>query len=112
VAELFIFEEHVGRDMAETVRAVRHGQRRDSVDPDWEDHADRVHDPPLTDLGRWAAWRVARRFVESGTSVDAVYASPFLRVDGGCRRPALWPDATRPDRRRVGNWRSPGTPRI
>jgi len=80
VAELFIFEEHVGRDMAETVRAVRHGQRRDSVDPDWEDHADRVHDPPLTDLGRWAAWRVGRRFVESGTSVDAVYASPFLRT--------------------------------
>jgi broad specificity phosphatase PhoE len=66
--------------MAETVWAVRHGQRQDSVDPDWEAHADRVHDPPLTDLGRWAAWRVGRRFAESGVTVDSVYASPFLRA--------------------------------
>jgi broad specificity phosphatase PhoE len=66
--------------MADTVWVVRHGERRDSVDPDWESTADRVHDPPLTDLGRWAAWRVGRRFVESGESFDAVYASPFLRT--------------------------------
>jgi broad specificity phosphatase PhoE len=66
--------------MADTVWVVRHGERQDSVDPNWEANADRVHDPPLTDLGRWAAWRVGRRFVESGTTVDAVYASPFLRA--------------------------------
>ena len=66
--------------MADTVWVVRHGQRRDSVDPAWDDHADRVHDPPLTDLGRWAAWRTGRRFVESGIEFDAVYASPFLRA--------------------------------
>ena len=66
--------------MADTVWVVRHGERRDSVDPNWESTADRVHDPPLTDLGRWAAWRVGRRFVESGGSFDAVYASPFLRT--------------------------------
>lgn len=66
--------------MADTVWVVRHGQRQDSVDPAWHDHADRVHDPPLTDLGRWAAWRVGRRFAESGVSIDAVYASPFLRT--------------------------------
>jgi broad specificity phosphatase PhoE len=66
--------------MAETVWVVRHGQRQDSVDPHWEQRADRVHDPPLTDLGRWAAWRVGRRFVESGVAFDAVYASPFLRT--------------------------------
>ena len=66
--------------MAQTVWAVRHGQRQDSVDPDWEEHAERLHDPPLTDLGRWAAWRVGRRLVESGVTVDSVYTSPFLRA--------------------------------
>jgi len=66
--------------MADTVWVVRHGQRQDSVDPDWHDHADRVHDPPLTDLGRWAAWRTGRRFVEAGVEFDAVFASPFLRT--------------------------------
>ncbi|MDS0259360.1 histidine phosphatase family protein [Haloarcula sp. S1CR25-12] len=66
--------------MADTVWVVRHGQRRDSVDPEWEHHADRVHDPPLTELGRWAAWRTGRYFVESVVTFDAVYASPFLRT--------------------------------
>ncbi len=65
--------------MAKELYVVRHGQRRDSVDPDWEETADRVHDPPLTQLGRWAAWRVGRRFAEADVSLDAVYASPFLR---------------------------------
>ncbi len=66
--------------MTDVVWAVRHGQRQDSVDPNWEAHAERVHDPPLTELGRWAAWRVGRRFVESTVDIDAVYASPFLRA--------------------------------
>ena len=66
--------------MANIVLAVRHGQRQDSVDPNWESNAQRVHDPPLTDLGRWAAWRVGRRFAESDITIDAVYASPFLRT--------------------------------
>lgn len=66
--------------MADELYVVRHGQRRDSVDPDWEAVADRVHDPPLTELGRWAAWRVGRRFADAGVSFDAVYASPFLRT--------------------------------
>jgi len=66
--------------MADTVWAVRHGQRQDSVDPEWDTVADRRHDPPLTELGRWAAWRVGRRFAATGVGVDAVYASPFLRA--------------------------------
>ncbi len=66
--------------MGETVFAVRHGQRQDSVDSDWETHADRLHDPGLTDLGRWAAWRVGRRFAEMNADIDAVYSSPFLRA--------------------------------
>ena len=66
--------------MAREMYVVRHGQRRDSVDSDWEAVADRVHDPPLTELGRWAAWRVGQRFVESGVEFSAVYASPFIRA--------------------------------
>ena len=66
--------------MADDVWVVRHGERRDTVDMGWRDFAERVHDPPLTDLGRWAAWRVGRYFVESDVSLDAVYASPFLRA--------------------------------
>jgi broad specificity phosphatase PhoE len=66
--------------MAETVWVVRHGQRQDTVDPNWEDNADRIHDPGLTDLGRWAAWRVGRRFADTDKSFDAIYASPFLRT--------------------------------
>jgi broad specificity phosphatase PhoE len=66
--------------MADVVWIVRHGERQDSVDPNWESNADRVHDPGLTELGRWAAWRVGRRFVERGETFDAVYVSPFLRT--------------------------------
>lgn len=66
--------------MADIVWVVRHGERRDSVDPDWESHADRLYDPPLTELGRWAAWRVGRRFATAERSPDLVYASPFLRT--------------------------------
>ena len=66
--------------MAEELYVVRHGQRRDSVDPDWAATADRVHDPPLTELGRWAAWRVGRRFAQADTTLEAIYASPFLRT--------------------------------
>jgi len=66
--------------MADEVWVVRHGQRQDSVDPDWDERADRVHDPPLTELGRWAAWRVGRRFAGVGMGFDAIFASPFLRT--------------------------------
>jgi broad specificity phosphatase PhoE len=66
--------------VTKTVWIVRHGQRRDIVDKSWPAIADRVHDPPLTELGRWAAWRVGRRFSSMTGDVDAVYASPFLRA--------------------------------
>ncbi|MFB6167981.1 MAG: histidine phosphatase family protein [Haloferacaceae archaeon] len=64
--------------MADEVLVVRHGERQDSVDPEWAQTADRVHDPGLTELGRWAAWRVGRRL--AADPPDAVYASPFLRT--------------------------------
>jgi len=66
--------------MTDTVWAVRHGQRQDTVDPDWELTADRVHDPGLTELGRWQAWRCGRYFADRGITFDAIYCSPFLRA--------------------------------
>lgn len=66
--------------MVETVWVVRNGQRRDTVDPEFHTYADRIHDPDLTELGRWQAWRVGRVFAELDVDFDAVYASPFLRT--------------------------------
>jgi len=66
--------------MAQCVWVVRHGQRQDTVDPDWELTADRVHDPGLTELGRWQAWRVGRQFADRGVDFEAIYCSPFLRA--------------------------------
>ncbi len=66
--------------MAQSVWVVRHGQRQDTVDPDWELTANRVHDPGLTELGRWQAWRVGRFFADHGIDFEAVYCSPFLRT--------------------------------
>ena len=66
--------------MAHEVWVVRHGQRQDTVDPDWELTADRVHDPGLTELGRWQAWRVGQFFADHGIEFEAVYCSPFLRT--------------------------------
>ena len=66
--------------MGHEVWVVRHGQRQDTVDPDWELTADREHDPGLTELGRWQAWRVGRFFADHGIDFEAVYCSPFLRA--------------------------------
>jgi broad specificity phosphatase PhoE len=64
--------------MAETLWLCRHGERRDTVDPDWATGADRPHDPPLTDHGRWQSEQVGTRLETTG--IDAIYASPFLRA--------------------------------
>lgn len=66
--------------MTDTVWAVRHGQRQDTVDPDWELTAARVHDPGLTELGRWQAWRCGRYFADNAVDFEAIYCSPFLRA--------------------------------
>jgi broad specificity phosphatase PhoE len=66
--------------MATTAWVVRHGQRQDTVDPDWELTAAREHDPGLTELGRWQAWRCGRFFADNDVQFDAIYCSPFLRA--------------------------------
>ncbi|WP_380678291.1 histidine phosphatase family protein [Salinigranum sp. GCM10025319] len=64
--------------MTRVLWLVRHGERRDETDPGWVDGADRPHDPPLTDHGRWQAERVGDRL--RGSQVRIVYTSPFLRA--------------------------------
>jgi broad specificity phosphatase PhoE len=64
--------------MAHTVWLLRHGERQDSVDPEWASRADRVHDPGLTERGHDQAAQTGRRLREAG--IDAIYASPFLRT--------------------------------
>ena len=66
--------------MTDSVWVVRHGQRQDTVDPDWELTAARQHDPGLTELGRWQAWRCGRFFADADIAFDAIYCSPFLRA--------------------------------
>jgi broad specificity phosphatase PhoE len=61
-----------------TLWLCRHGQRRDDVDPEWAATAERPHDPPITDHGRWQARRVGDRLADAG--VDAIYASPYYRT--------------------------------
>jgi broad specificity phosphatase PhoE len=64
--------------MTNVVWALRHGQRQDSVDPDWDDHADRIHDPGLTNHGHWQAKQAGDPLSEA--AIDEIYASPFLRA--------------------------------
>jgi broad specificity phosphatase PhoE len=64
--------------MSRVLWLVRHGERRDEVDPEWADNAERPHDPPLTARGRRQAEQVADRL--RGTGVEAIYASPFVRA--------------------------------
>jgi broad specificity phosphatase PhoE len=69
---------HLSGAMTDHVWILRHGQRQDSVDPDWADYAERVHDPGLTDHGHWQAGRAAERLRSEG--ICRIYASPFLRA--------------------------------
>ncbi|MDS0299029.1 histidine phosphatase family protein [Halogeometricum sp. S1BR25-6] len=64
--------------MTDAVLVLRHGERRDSVEENWRETAERIHDPGLTDRGRRQADRAAERLRETG--VEEIYASPFLRA--------------------------------
>ncbi len=64
--------------MSRVLWLVRHGERRDEVEPGWTEQADRPHDPPLTETGRRQAARVGERL--RGCDVETIYTSPFLRA--------------------------------
>lgn len=70
------------RPMADAVCVIRYGERRDSVDPHWASTADRVHDPPLTDLGGWGAGRPAVRRIEGFVRHRVRPAVPRHRRNG------------------------------
>lgn len=61
-----------------TVWLIRHGNRRDFVDPAWMDTAERPHDTPLSEDGEQQATETGRRLQQE--KVDHVFASPFLRT--------------------------------
>lgn len=68
------------------VWVVRHGERADVADPNWEKTAARPHDPPLTPLGIAQAEATGRalagaRPLHGPETADpgAIFTSPFLR---------------------------------
>ncbi|MDS0292563.1 histidine phosphatase family protein [Halogeometricum luteum] len=64
--------------MTDVVLVLRHGERRESVEKNRRETAERVHDPGLTDRGRRQADRAAERLRKA--DVGEIYASPFLRA--------------------------------
>jgi broad specificity phosphatase PhoE len=56
---------------------VRHGERRDFVDPSWASRAARPEEPPLAPRGVAQARALARRL--RGEHIAHVFSSPFLR---------------------------------
>lgn len=63
---------------ARVVWLVRHGNRRDFVDPEWLKTADRPHDGPLSADGEVQARETGARLARE--RIDHVFASPFLRA--------------------------------
>ena len=67
---------------------VRHGNRRDFVEPEWCLTAKRPHDAPLSADGAVQALDVARRL--AGENISRIFASPFLRaVETACHIGAI-----------------------
>ncbi len=57
---------------------VRHGNRRDFVDPEWLKTAERPHDGPLSADGEVQARETGERLARE--RIDHVFASPFIRA--------------------------------
>lgn len=64
--------------MSRTIWLARHANREDFVDNTWRERAERPHDPGLSDDGKEQADHLAERM--SGTDLDRIIASPFLRT--------------------------------
>lgn len=66
--------------MEQHVVVMRHGERRDNVEPLWAARASRRWDPPLTDDGKAYAFKEGRHFLgRYNFSINRVIVSPFLR---------------------------------
>ncbi len=64
--------------MADTVWLARHGQRQDTLDPNWAKTAPRPFDSPMADEGHVQARKLGRRLKQEG--IGHIFASPFLRT--------------------------------
>lgn len=65
-------------DAYRRIYIIRHGSRRDFVDPAWAQQAARPWDPPLAEEGREEALRLSAALARAG--IDAIFSSPFLRT--------------------------------
>lgn len=61
-----------------TIWLVRHGNRRDFIDPEWLRTAERPHDGPLSADGEVQARETGERLARE--RVDHVFSSPFIRA--------------------------------
>lgn len=61
-----------------TIWLVRHGNRRDFVDPEWLKAAERPHDGPLSADGEIQARETGVRLARE--RIDTILASPFIRA--------------------------------
>jgi len=68
-----------GSPASGSVWVIRHGERIDVVEPEWQLTASRPHDPPLTEHGGRQATATGEHLRELGERVDHIYTSPFLR---------------------------------
>jgi broad specificity phosphatase PhoE len=63
----------------QTLWLLRHGERSDLVDQNWLKTATRPFDPPLTEKGIKQAQQTAEYILSTGTKLNHVFSSPFLR---------------------------------
>lgn len=64
----------------QNVVVMRHGERKDNIEPLWAAKASRPWDPPLTDDGKVGAFGVGRIFRNRfDFPIHRVFVSPFLR---------------------------------
>lgn len=62
------------------VVVMRHGERRDNVEPLWASRASRRWDPPVTEEGKIYAFKEGRDFLKNfNFPIHRVFVSPFLR---------------------------------
>ncbi|MBA0795617.1 hypothetical protein Gohar_006467, partial [Gossypium harknessii] len=64
----------------QNVVVMRHGDRKDNLDPTWIKTAERPWDPPLVDNGMARAFRTGRTFrTILPFQIHRVFVSPFIR---------------------------------
>ncbi|KAJ5073391.1 phosphoglycerate mutase family protein [Anaeramoeba ignava] len=63
--------------MKRSIWIIRHGERIDDVDENWEKTAKNKYDPTLTENGKQQAFKTGKRL--KNESISLIFSSPFLR---------------------------------